>query len=92
MNSISFTTKINHKAGIHARPSAKIANISAKYKSTITIKNNTEEANAKEILQVLTMGTQYLSTITITATGIDAQEAINELKALIDNNFYMTEE
>ena len=63
------------------RSKARIANFS----STIKIKKDGKEGNAKSIISVLSLGASNGSEITISCTGEDEQEALNALIDLLDN-------
>jgi phosphotransferase system HPr (HPr) family protein len=82
--------KVTHPAGLHARPASLFVQTANKYNSEIMVQNITDEsdtANAKSILSVLTLGVMQDHEIEINADGDDAQEAIQELKVLIEDNF-----
>ncbi len=82
--------KVAHPAGLHARPAALFVQTANKYSSEILVKNLAEEsdvANAKSILCVLTLGVMQNHEIEINAEGDDAKDALDALKALIENNF-----
>jgi phosphocarrier protein HPr len=79
--------KINNKVGLHARPAALFVQTASKYKSTITVINGNCEANAKSILNILTLGVEQGTIIDVIAEGKDAQQALQELTKLVDDNF-----
>ncbi len=81
MPEIWFTIK--NKVGLHARPASLFVREAAKYKSTITVINGETKANAKSILNVLTLGANLGDKIRVIAEGEDADAA---LKALADLN------
>ncbi len=92
---LSFSAKkiqitIKNKQGIHARPAAKIVTTAAQFTSEITIQNlttNSQIINAKSINQVITLGILQGHQIEISASGMDADEALNALNKLAQNNF-----
>jgi phosphocarrier protein HPr len=79
--------KIMHEVGLHARPAALFVQTAKKFESDIFVKNGEREVDAKSILSVLTLGINQGAEITITAQGIDAQQALGALKDLVDSNF-----
>ncbi len=82
--------KVTHPAGLHARPASLFVQTANKFDSEIQVQNITDEsdiANAKSILSILTLGVMQDHEIEINADGNDAQEALQELKALIEDNF-----
>jgi phosphocarrier protein len=79
--------KIVNKLGIHARPAAEIVKAAGKFKSNITIVRDDLEVNAKSIMGVMMLAAEYGATITLRATGEDAEGALDALCAVIANKF-----
>jgi phosphotransferase system HPr (HPr) family protein len=82
-----ITLTVNHKVGLHARPASMFVQTASKFKSDISVTHDDTVANAKSILTVLTLGVQRGNQITISAEGEDAQEALDALEELVNNNF-----
>ncbi|MGD2057971.1 MAG: HPr family phosphocarrier protein [Anaerolineales bacterium] len=81
---------VKHEVGLHARPAAKFVETASGFDSEISVKNLTEDkgpVNAKSILSILTLGVQQNCEIEIEADGVDEKEAVDALKALIEDNF-----
>ena len=80
---------IKNKVGLHARPASLFVQAANKYKSDIRVTNtsNNTTANAKSILNVLTLGANQGCEIHMKAEGEDADEALAALKELFDTNF-----
>lgn len=82
--------KVTHPAGLHARPASLFVQTANKFSSEINVQNLTDKsdvANAKSILNVLTLGVMKDHEIEIVAEGDDAEEATKALKALVEDNF-----
>jgi phosphocarrier protein HPr len=79
--------KIVNKLGIHARPAAEIVKAAGKFKSNITIVRDDLEVNAKSIMGVMMLAAECGATITLRATGEDAEAALDALCAVIANKF-----
>jgi phosphocarrier protein len=79
--------KIVNKLGIHARPAAEIVKTAGKFKSNITIVRDDLEVNAKSIMGVMMLAAECGATITLRATGDDAEAALDALCAVIANKF-----
>lgn len=78
---------IRNQVGLHARPATFFIQKANEYKSTINIERDEKKVNAKSLLGVLSLGITKGTTITISADGIDEQEAVEALISLIDSNF-----
>ena len=78
---------ISNLTGIHALTASKLAQKAASFKCDIHIRASDKVADAKNTVELLSMGLIYNTDILIRAEGEDSQEAIRELKALIDSQF-----
>ena len=83
---------VTHAAGIHARPSLAIFNTVRPFQSQVTIYNDRRAADAREILQVLSLGVPCGAEVTLSAEGPDAEEAVDALAKLFADNFGMHDE
>ncbi|MCE5257361.1 MAG: HPr family phosphocarrier protein [Spirochaetaceae bacterium] len=84
---IELETTIKNRAGIHARPSALIAQTAVKYSSRIFLEKAGNKINAKSIMGIITLAASFGSVIKITAEGPDEQAAAEAIKALFDSGF-----
>jgi phosphocarrier protein HPr len=81
------TVTVTHKVGLHARPASVFVQTASKFASDISVSCEGRTANAKSILTVLTLGAHQGVEITISAEGEDAEEALDTLVALVEDNF-----
>ncbi len=82
-----ITFIIKNKVGLHARPASLFVREAAKYKSTIMVYNGENKANAKSILNVLTLGANLGDILRVTAEGEDADAALKALAYLNAGNY-----
>jgi phosphocarrier protein len=85
MTSIDVT--IINKLGLHARAAAKFVTLASNFESEIKLGNDGREVNAKSIMGVMMLAAGKGSTLTLTATGSDEKDAIQQLHELIKNRF-----
>ena len=78
---------IRNKLGLHARAAAKIVQTSSQFQSRIRIVKNGREADAKSMLDILTLSCPRGTRIELRAEGKDAAEALTALAVLFDNKF-----
>ena len=85
----SKRTVIKNKTGLHARPASEFIAMASKFQSRITIKklSEDEDANAKSIVMLLSLGLAQGEEVEIVAKGDDEVEAVDKLIALIDSKF-----
>ncbi|PMP90145.1 MAG: HPr family phosphocarrier protein [Caldisphaera sp.] len=76
---------LENKDGLHARPAALLVQEASKYKSDIYLNKDGNKANAKSIIEVMSLGAEQGSKIEIEVNGDDAEEAMNHLIDLIKN-------
>jgi len=78
---------IVNRLGLHARAASKLVALASRYRAAILIAKDDHRVDAKSIMGVLLLcGTQG-STLTISASGEDAQEAVSALVALVSDRF-----
>ncbi len=84
---LSRTITVQNQVGLHARPATFFIQKSNEFKSSIWIEKDERKVNAKSLLGVLSLGITKGTEIKIITDGVDEEEAINALEALIDSNF-----
>ncbi|HAP54813.1 MAG TPA: phosphocarrier protein HPr [Spirochaetaceae bacterium] len=84
---VELETTIRNRAGIHARPSAMIAQTAIKFSSRIFLEKNGNKINAKSIMGIITLAASFGSKIRITADGSDEAAAAEAIKALFESGF-----
>lgn len=78
---------VHNQVGLHARPATFFIQKANEFKSSIWVEKEERKVNAKSLLGVLSLGITKGTTINIVADGMDEEEAVNALVALIDLNF-----
>lgn len=81
------TIKITNTLGIHVRPAAQLAETANKYEADIMIIKGSLQANAKSIIELLSLGAPGGTTIMIRASGKDAQAAVEAIHSLFESKF-----
>ncbi|WP_432736966.1 phosphoenolpyruvate--protein phosphotransferase [Maridesulfovibrio sp. FT414] len=84
---VSMDMLILNRMGLHARPAANLVATAGKFKCSVTVRKGDQSASAKSINQVALLAVKNGDTITVTACGADAHEAIGALKVLHEDNF-----
>ncbi|MDC1142677.1 HPr family phosphocarrier protein [Planctomycetota bacterium] len=84
-------TLIN-KYGLHQRPAMKVIETASRFRAEVFLTNGEQRCNAKSIIDVIMLAAETGTTLTAEAEGDDAQEAIDALKELFANKFYLSEE
>ncbi len=79
--------EIVNKLGLHARASAKLTQLAAKYKSEVWMTRNKRRVNAKSIMGVRMLAAGKGATVLLETEGVDEKECFDALVALIQNKF-----
>jgi phosphocarrier protein len=81
------SVQIVNKHGLHARPAAEMVKAASRFKCDITISRDDLEVNGKSIMGVMMLAAEYGASITLKATGTDAEEALDALAMLVASRF-----
>ncbi|HUC92273.1 MAG TPA: HPr family phosphocarrier protein [Paenibacillus sp.] len=87
MKSIQVT--IRNDAGFHIRPAQLFTEKAGRFESKITLQPEGTDnvADGKSILNLMTLGLEKGSVVTLSADGPDEDQAIEELSALVESGF-----
>jgi phosphocarrier protein len=83
----SRNVEIINKLGMHARAAAKFVKLATSFQSEIDIEKDSRRVNAKSIMGVMMLAASRGSTVTLYATGDDAQQSLDALERLINDRF-----
>lgn len=78
---------IVNRLGLHARAAARLVSLASCFSAQIELERNGRRVNGKSIMGVMMLAAAKGSTLTLHAEGMDAEEAISELSALIADRF-----
>ena len=88
---IELRIRVHNPLGWHARAAARIVKTAGGFANTdVTVKNLTTgqgPASARSITAIMTLGVIQGHEVLISASGSDAQAALNAIKGLADDNF-----
>lgn len=79
--------EIINKLGLHARASAKLTQLAAKYKSEVWMTRNKRRVNAKSIMGVMMLAAGKGAVLNLEVDGPDERECFDALSQLIQNKF-----
>ena len=85
--SVTRDVQIVNPLGLHARPAAQLVKLASKYTSDVTISRDGMPINAKSIMGVMMLAAEQGATVSISAVGADAEDAVNALAALVAAGF-----
>ena len=95
VKTVSTTLRLKNKRGLHARASNKFMECVSAHNSLVVVQSHNdvceEAVEADSVMELLLLGAACGEDITVTATGEDAQAAIDAITALVDARFGETE-
>ena len=75
--------RISRAGGLEARSFAKLVQVASRFDSRIYMETETMRVNAKSIMGMMSLEPEQDELITISADGIDEQEAVMELEGFL---------
>jgi len=84
---VKVEATIVNKYGLHARPAMQFVESANKFGGKIEVSNGSLTVDAKSIMSVMRLAATKGTVLTITANGLDAQQAAAELAALVAGGF-----
>ena len=86
---VTRVLKIINEKGLHARASAKFVGVVEKFKdgASIKVSKGDETVSGDSIMGLMMLGAGIGSSITISASGAQAKEAVEALAALVSSRF-----
>jgi phosphocarrier protein len=83
----SRSVEITNKRGLHARASARFVTLASQIDATIEVEKDGAKVCGTSIMGLMMLGAAKGDTIIISATGLGAERAVEELAALVEARF-----
>ena len=81
------TVEVRNKRGLHARASAKFVTLASQIDAQIEVEKDGTIVCGTSIMGLMMLGAARGDSITISATGLGAERAVEELSALVEALF-----
>ncbi len=78
---------IRNELGLHFRAAAMVVRTANGFTSELTLATGKASADARSVLDLLTLAASKGTVVVVTATGADADVAVNAIGELIARNF-----
>ncbi|MCH4886447.1 HPr family phosphocarrier protein [Acidaminobacter sp. JC074] len=79
------TIKIINKTGLHARPVTHFVNACKAYDAEIYLQKGDRKVKGDSIISIMSLGVGYEDELTVSASGQQAEKAVEELAAYLAN-------
>ena len=81
-----------NKYGMHVRPAGLFAKTASKYDAEVTVEKDGNIVSGKSIMALMTLEAVNGTVLKVSASGPQAQEALEELEALVARKFDIPDE
>ena len=79
--------RIDNRLGLHARAAARFVHLANRFESTIHVSKAGSRVDGKSILGLLTLAACKGTRLRLVASGVDEDQALAELSALVRDRF-----
>lgn len=76
------------ESGLHNRQATYFVQKANEFTCSIWIESENRKMNAKSLLGIMSLGIVTGATVVVSASGSDAEEAVNALEALLQRDVY----
>ena len=76
------------ESGLHNRQATYFVQKANEFESSIWLESENRKMNAKSLLGVMSMGIVTGATVSLSASGSDAEDAVNALEVLLQRDVY----
>lgn len=87
MSRVMRKIEIINRKGLHARASAKLAELALGLPTVVTVSFEGESADARSIMDLLCLGAGIGSTVELSAEGDGARRALDSVETLFEDGF-----
>jgi phosphocarrier protein HPr len=85
---ISRTVEVRNKRGLHARASAKFVTLASEVDAQIEVEKDGTSVCGTSIMGLMMLGAAMGDSITISASGFGAEQALERLVELVESRFH----
>ena len=84
--------KLLNKYGMHVRPAGLFAKAASRFEADIEVEKDGNVVSGKSIMALMTLEAVCGTVLKVSATGAQAEEALDELAALVERKFDIPDE
>ncbi len=89
---LTKTLTLANRYGMHVRPAGLFAKTASRYDADIEVEKDGTVVSGKSIMALMTLEAGHGAVLKVTASGPQAQEALDELEALVGRKFDIPDE
>ena len=84
---VSRSVTVVNQLGLHARAAARFVHLATRFQSHVRVGRDAKVMDGKSIMGILLLAAGRGASITISAEGLDEQEAVSALAHLVETGF-----
>ena len=88
MTTVSRTVEVRNKRGLHARASAKFVTMASQIDVRVEVEKDGNSVCGTSIMGLMMLGAAMGDSITISASGFGAEQALEKLVELVEARFH----
>jgi phosphocarrier protein HPr len=81
------TLEIKNRLGLHARAAVQLVQTANRFEAKVTVSKDGQSVNGRSIMGIMMLAAEQGSTIDVTTTGPQAEEALEAIRELVDARF-----
>jgi phosphotransferase system HPr (HPr) family protein len=83
-STVEMQFTVRSELGLHARPAGRLASIAGRFECEVTLGRGDEWVSGSSVLSILCLAASQGTKLRVRAVGVDAEQAVMELGALIE--------
>ena len=83
-STVEMQFTVRSELGLHARPAGRLASIAGRFECEVSLGRGDEWVSGSSVLSILCLAATQGTTLRVRAVGVDAEQAVMELGALIE--------
>ena len=87
MSPVTRTVLISNRRGLHARASAKFVTMASALAANVEVSKDGASVTGTSIMGLMMLGAAMGDSVTISASGDEADKAVDQLVALVESKF-----
>ena len=81
------TVRVSYQEGLHLRPCSAIVNTVGRHRAKVLVQKGAQSIDAASIFGLLSLAATHGTELVLTATGADAQDAVDAVAGLFATDF-----
>ena len=81
------TLEIKNRLGLHARAAGLLVQTAKRFDATVTVSKDGQSVNGRSIMGIMMLAAEQGSSIEVTASGPQADDALDAIRELVEARF-----